>query len=154
MNFHREFPGEAEVSMADARRRSQESREQEFAALLVLQADWWFDPSQALAFAYFRRTWSAGLFLEFTAGHPMAVRSGIRGNLRATLRCLAEIALTTGGEWVWWEATGSSFPKYDWIVGYDNWMRGTEPRVKDVFLVKAATLQSLLDVERKPRVSA
>ena len=84
----------------------------------------------------------------------MAESSGVRGILRATLHCLAEIATITGGEWVWWEATEGSFPKYDWIVGRDNWMCGTEPRVKDVFLVKAATLQRLLHEDKKPRVNA
>lgn len=141
-------------SWDDARMRSRESPQQEFSALLVLKAAWWFESGQTLAFAYVRRTWSAGCYLEFMAGHPMAEVSEIRGILRATLGCMAEIALATGGDWVWWEATKDSFQKYERIVGQANLLTESEPRVKDVFLVKAATLQSLLNEYGKPTVVA
>lgn len=141
------------VSWDDAKQRSIQSPQQEFSALLVLKAGWWFDPDQALAFAYLRRTWSGGLYLEFLAGHPMAEDSRISGIIRATLQCLAELARVTGGEWVWWEATKDSYEKYDGIVSTVNHMTETHPRVKDLFLVKAVTLQNLLHTDEKPTLA-
>jgi len=121
--------------------------DEEFVALLVLKADLWLNPEHPLAFVYVRRTWCGGLYLEFMAGHPLAEGS-IKGVLRATIQCLSNLAETTGGEWIWWEATKDSFPKYEGInqgiIAKTNVLSSTEPRVKDLFVVRAAQLQSLL----------
>lgn len=116
---------------------------QEFVALLVLKADWWLVPEHPLAFACFRKTWCGGLYLEFMAGHPFT-EGRIKGILRATMLCLVRLAERARGEWIWWEATEHSFPKYERIVGQANALLGTTPRVKDVFLVRTPSLKDLL----------
>jgi hypothetical protein len=114
---------------------------QEFAALMVMTADWWFRPGEPMAFAYFRRTWSGGIYLEFMAGHPLA-EGQIRGLLRATIRNLAIIAEATQSHWLWWEATAESHPKYQKNVGPLNTLDSVAPPVRDLFLVRTTDLQS------------
>ena len=140
----------AAASQADAAKRSREAPAQEFAALLVLKAEWWFDPQQPIAFAYIRRTWTGSLYLEFMAGHPLT-EGRVTGILRATLRCLAVLADASGAGWVWWEATKDSFPKYDWLVTDGNALSDCQPRIQDVFVVRATMLEDLLNRKQKPK---
>lgn len=138
----------AASSWDDAARKCREMPEQEFAALFVLKAAWWFEFRNAIAFAYVRRTWCAGLYLEFTAGHPAVEGFGVRGILTATLHCMARFGQATGSHWIWWEATRESFPRYqhiiDKIAGAGNALSTVEPCVKDVFLVRTTAFEGLL----------
>ena len=124
--------------------RVQTRPEDEFVVLLVLKAPWWFAPEHPLAFAYFRRTWCGGLYLEFMAGHPLA-EGRIAGILRATIGCLATIAQEGGTEWIWWEATKDSFAKYESIIQEKNAMYSTVPRIKDVFIVHTTNILRLAE---------
>lgn len=129
-------------SLEEAGQNSPNSDE-ESAGLLVLKADW--GPSNdSLAFAYFRRTWCGGFYLEFMAGHPLTEGQNIKGIVRAVLRALVSVAEKTGAEWIWWEATKDSFPRYEAVIKERNVLFSTEPRVKDVFVVRVADLRTLL----------
>lgn len=132
--------GRSAESLAAAARKRLDR--QELVALMVLTASWWFRPEEPLAFAYFRRTWCGGLYLEFMAGHPLA-EGQVSGLLRATISCLAMVAVATGCEWVWWEATEESFPKYQKVVGNKNILERFIPPVQDLFVVRVSELQSL-----------
>ena len=134
----------AASSVADVQRRSREYPDEEFAVLLVLTADWWFRPEQPFAFAYFRRTWCGGFYLEFVAAHPLT-EGRIAGIVRATMHGMLHLAQAAGGEWVWWEATKNSFPRYQKIIQQENLLGSTQPPVKDVFVVRTAGLAGLLN---------
>ena len=133
-------------TLKEAEQKSLNSKE-EFAALLVLKADWWLDRDHPLAFVYVRRTWCNGFYLEFMAGHPLTEGS-IKGILRASIQCLVNMAETTHGEWIWWETTEHSLDFYkgciEGMIAKANVLSSTLPPVEDVFLVRVAELRGLL----------
>lgn len=137
-------------SLEDVRLRSQQRPEEEFAVLLVLTTGWWFRPDHPMAFAYLRRTWCGGFYLEFMGSHPLA-EGRIRGIIRATMRGLASLAQAGGAEWVWWEATKDSHGKYRTIIGGKNALCLLQPPVKDVFVVRTTDLESLLNTDIKTK---
>lgn len=143
----------AAKSLEELQQRSAANPKSEFVSLLILQADWWFDAAEPLAFAYVRRTWSGGAYLEFMAGHPLT-EGQVKGFIQATLRGLLRFAQYSSSQWVWWEATDGSFDKYEKLIGADNELFKSQPRIQDVFLVPVAKLQTLLndakDVTSKP----
>ena len=134
----------AASSVEDVRRRSAECPDEEFAVLLVLTSDWWFRPDRPLAFSYFRRTWCGGFYLEFMAAHPLT-EGRIADIVRATMHGMLHLAQAAGGEWVWWEATKNSFPRYQKIIQQENLLGSARPPVRDVFVVRTTGLAELLN---------
>lgn len=134
----------AAKSLEELQQRASTSSKSEFVCLLILQANWWFEAKEPLAFAYVRRTWSGGAYLEFVAGHPLA-EGQVKGFIHATLRGLLRVAQCSGAQWVWWEATDGSFDKYEKLIGANNELFTSQPRIQDVFLVSVAKLQTLLN---------
>lgn len=133
----------AASSLEDVSSRNHVRPDEEFAVLLVLTADDWFRPQEPMAFAYIRRTWCRGFYLEFMGSHPLA-DGRIRGFIRATMFGLLSLAKASSAEWVWWEATADSYKKYHKILGAGNALGTLQPPVKDVFMIRTATLENLL----------
>jgi hypothetical protein len=103
------------ASLGELRRCIKKNPQAELAMIFVACATW-PTPTPILGFAYFRRSWSHHLIVDFLSAHPRVIAGKperIRGVGTGILYQLVALAETMNIPCIWGEATSHSAPFYE-----------------------------------------
>jgi len=134
--FYYTREGATAASLGELRAAITRNARSEIAFLLVASAQW-AKRYQFLALAYCRRSWCHHLVLDFLAVRPGLSFAGqpIRGLGTGMIFGLASLADSLGVNVIWGEATASSAPFYEKVLG--------TPAVKDFFIIRQGPMRRL-----------
>ena len=107
--------GATVASLAELREAIRRNPKAEVAMILVACATW-PSPTPILGFAYFRRSWSHHLIVDFLSAHPRVIDGRperIRGVGSGLLQQLVAVAEAMDIPCIWGEATSHSAPFYE-----------------------------------------
>jgi hypothetical protein len=133
------------ASLAELREAVRRNPKAEVAMILVARATW-PSPMPVLGFAYFRRSWSHHLIVDFLSAHPRVIDrkpERIRGVGSALLNQLVAVAEKAEIPCIWGEATAHSAPFYERALNVD--------KILDHFFIEDEVMQHCLDELHKSR---
>ena len=134
--FYYTREGATAASLEELRRAINQNARREVAFLMVASAEW-EKAHQFLALAYCRSTWCHHLVLDFLAVRPGLSFEGqpIRGVGTGVIFGLAILADLLGVSVMWGEATASSAPFYERVLGFQT--------VRDLFIIRRGPMERL-----------
>ncbi|MEW6302584.1 MAG: hypothetical protein AB1705_03880 [Verrucomicrobiota bacterium] len=137
--------GATVASLAKLREAIRRNPKAEVAMIFVACATW-SSPTPILGFAYFRRSWSHHLIVDFLSTHPHVIDSRperIRGVGSGLLKQLIALAEAMKIPCVWGEATAHSAPFYERALNVE--------RILDHFFIEDEVMRHCLSELNKSR---